>query len=144
MINNKISLPRTELLVKINKVLLRPFTIRSPVKCKVIKSLYDELLNIGVPKSKLKIIKSLPDDIDICICQLASCCSNSKNCNTCNNIIENYYVDRDVWCKKTENYIYTIFRNGNKIADFNEDDIMMECKYGKECSFIDSGCRYIH
>lgn len=144
MINNKLSLPRTELLVKINKILLRPFAIRNPVKCKIIKDMYTEFLDIGVPKNKMKIVKSLPDEIDICICQLASCCSNSKNCDTCNNIIEKYSVDKDIWCKKTEKYIYTLFRNGKKIADFNEDEIMMECKYGKDCKFVNSGCKYIH
>jgi len=85
------TLPRTELLIFINKNTGREArAIRNPLKWGVLQHFSENLMQNPIIAEKMILLYNsayiIPNDTNICICRLAYCCSDRKECYYCKNI----------------------------------------------------------
>lgn len=166
----RLSNPRTEKLAKINTLLNRGCTFRTPVSSNIIKSIRHELENIGIDKEKLSVLDYIPNNINVCVCQLASCCSSKMTCDHCEIICRLPNVNPTMWLKKDqkEQVYFSVIKGGQKINDMTQlnnnesDDTIVaipsittcaekkkkqfpKCRNGTNCTFHQKNrCKYVH
>ena len=161
---------RTNILPKLNSLLGRSPGIRGPVLCCFLKPIAFGLLQIGVSKEKVDIVSIIPDDILICVCQLADCCDIRRTCHVCSRInmllIDLQHVDPSCWTRCASSYhnmqMYSVIVDGQKVEtvtpmiyatddhgttnyDFGYQPMstFTKCKFGNQCKFGDR-CKFSH
>lgn len=105
---------RTNLLGKVNYTLDRQSTVRSAVSCIKIKQVQSALLEAGVDSYKLDCLKNIPDDQAICVCRLANCCDDRKDCYFCAQISNFEHVDKEKWYAQNDVQMLTYFEGNMK------------------------------